>query len=225
MLAVTLLVTTAQRPVFSSATLDNDTRIAITTNATIKPYSIAVAPRVFRSSLLKKVPRIDFPPERTVRWVAFWQRSPNEKLMRRAPLEKKPTFVPVVAAAIRDGEGRLLLQQGLPHKRHAGLWEFPGGKVENGETPRFALCREVAEELGIELVEAALRPLGFAEEAGIGDESALVLFLYTSSQWHGEPEAREGQGWGWFTPAEAARLPMPAMDRALLAQVLASPPG
>ena len=109
-----------------------------------------------------------------------------------------------------------MFQQGLPHKRHAGLWEFPGGKVENGETPRFALCREVAEELGIELVEDALVPSGFAEEAGTGDRPALVLFLYSSLRWHGEPEAREGQGWGWFTFEEAVRLEMPAMDRALL---------
>ncbi len=217
MLAVTLLVTMAHRPVFSLATLCNETRMAITHNATIKPYSMALAPRVSRNSLLKKVTRIDFPPERTVRWLAFSQRSPNERLMRRARLERKPTLVPVVAAAIRDRNGRLLLQQALPHKRHAGLWEFPGGKVETGETPRFALCREVAEELGIELAEAALEPIGFAEEAGSDGRPTLVLFLYSSLQWRGEPEAREGQGWGWFTPEEAARLPMPAMDRALLA--------
>jgi len=145
--------------------------------------------------------------------------------MRRVLLERKPTFVAVVAAAVRDGAGRLLLQQGLPHKRHAGLWEFPGGKVEVGETPRFALCREVAEELGIELDAEALKPAGFAEEAGEEGRPALVLFLYSSLRWHGEPEAREGQGWGWFTPREAARLPMPVMDRALLASLIAGEEG
>lgn len=132
--------------------------------------------------------------------------------------------MPVVAAAIRDGAGRLLLQQGLPHKRHAGLWEFPGGKVETGETPRLALCREVAEELGIELAEEALEPVGFAEEAGADGRPALVLFLYSSLRWRGEPEAREGQGWGWFTPEEAVRLPMPGMDRELLVCLLAGSP-
>jgi 8-oxo-dGTP diphosphatase len=146
--------------------------------------------------------------------------------MRSVRLERKPTFVPVVAAAIRDGAGRLLLQQCLPHKRHAGLWEFPGGKVESGETPRFALCREVAEELGIELAEDALEAVGFAEEAADGGRSALVLFLYTSLRWAGQPEPREGQGWGWFTAEEALRLPMPAMDRALLGRLLSdSSPG
>ena len=131
-------------------------------------------------------------------------------------MERKPTFVPVVAAAIRGDAGRLLLQQGLPHKRHAGLWEFPGGKVESGETPRFALCREAAEELAIELAEDALEPAGFAEEAGEDGRPPLVLFLYTCLRWRGEPEALEGQGWGWFTLEEAFELPMPAMDRALL---------
>jgi 8-oxo-dGTP diphosphatase len=191
--------------------------IAMTTSETIKPYSIAVAPRSSRNSLLKKDPRIDFP---TVRRMAFSHRSPNERLMRSVRLQRKPTFVPVVAAAIRDGAGRLLLQQGLPHKPHAGLWEFPGGKVESGETPRFALCREVAEELGILLFEDALEPAGFAEEAADGGRPALVLFLYTSLRWDGQPEPREGQGWGWFTAEEAFRLPMPAMDRALLGRLL-----
>ena len=135
-------------------------------------------------------------------------------------LEKTPTFVPVVAAAIRDSGGRLLLQQALPDKRHAGLWEFPGGKVEIGETPRFALCREVAEELALELDEDTLEPAGFAEEAGELGRPGHVLFLYTCAVWRGMPEAREGQQWGWFTPHEARALPMAAMDRALLARLL-----
>jgi 8-oxo-dGTP diphosphatase len=144
--------------------------------------------------------------------------------MRSARLERKPTFVPVVAAAISDAAGRLLLQQCLPHKRHAGLWEFPGGKVESEETPRLALCREVAEELTIELAEEALEPAGFAEEAAADGRPALVLFLYTCARWRGEPAAREGQRWGWFTPQEAARMAMPPMDRALLARLASERP-
>ena len=124
--------------------------------------------------------------------------------------------MPVVAAAICDAGGRLLLQQCLPHKRHAGLWEFPGGKVERAETPRSALCREVGEELGIELYEADLEPAGFAEEDAVDGRPPVVLFLYTCRDWRGEPEGREGPRWGWFTPDEAARLPLPVMDRALL---------
>jgi len=136
--------------------------------------------------------------------------------MKHRELENYPTFIPVVAAAIVDAAGRLLLQQALANKRHAGLWEFPGGKVEIGETPRFALCREVMEELAIELDEDALVPAGFAEEAACDGRPAIVLFLYSSLRWRGAPEAREGQAWGWFTREEAGRLPMAAMDHALL---------
>lgn len=132
-----------------------------------------------------------------------------------------PTFIPVVAAAIHDREGRLLLQQALPHKRHAGQWEFPGGKVENEEIPRLALMREVAEELGLVLSVDALEPSGFAEEPARDGRPALVLFLYTCTAWTGEPQGREGQQWEWFTLEEAARLDMPQMDRDLLAEVRA----
>ena len=132
--------------------------------------------------------------------------------------------VPVINVAIglvwRDG--RLLIARRPVGVHLAGLWEFPGGKVENGETLRFALCREVAEELGIELDQEALEPAGFAEEAGAAGSAALVLFLYTCSRWRGKPKALESQSWGWFTPGEALALPMPAMDRALLDRLLAS---
>jgi 8-oxo-dGTP diphosphatase len=135
-------------------------------------------------------------------------------------VESKPTFVLVVAAAIRDAEGRLLLQRALPGKRHAGQWEFPGGKVEPVETPRFALCREVEEELGVTLMAEALVPAGFADEPPAAGRPGLVLFLYSAGRWHGVPEAREGQHWGWFTPVEAERLDLPPMDRALLAGLM-----
>src|SRR5687768_1671784 len=115
----------------------------------------------------------------------FCQQNANERLRRGRRVERKPTFIPVVAAAIFDGVGRILLQQCLPHKHHAGRWEFPGGKVENGEIPRFALCREVAEELAIELSADALEPAGFADEAAIEGRPALVLFLYSCTAWHG----------------------------------------
>ncbi|MBT2133993.1 (deoxy)nucleoside triphosphate pyrophosphohydrolase [Croceibacterium sp. LX-88] len=124
--------------------------------------------------------------------------------------------MPVVAAAIRDESGGLLLQQALSHKRHGGLWEFPGGKVENGETPRFAVRREVYEELGIQLDLEGMKPAGFAEEAAESVRPGIVLFLYNCPVWEGDPVGREGQAWGWFSPAQAAELAMPPMDRALL---------
>jgi len=152
----------------------------------------------------------------------FSHHDANEVLRRKVYVEDIPTFVPVVAAAIRDAAGRLLLQQCPPNKRHAGLWEFPGGKVEIGEIPRVALCREVVEELGLLLLPDALEPAGFAEEPGLDDRPALVLFLYTCTAWKGEPEGRDGQIWGWFTPAEAARLDLPPMDQSLLAKLAVS---
>jgi 8-oxo-dGTP diphosphatase len=131
-------------------------------------------------------------------------------------MTKNPTWMAVVAAAIRDSGGRLLLQQALPGKPHAGQWEFPGGKVEPGETPRFALCREVAEELGLALHAPAMQAVGFADEAGVDGRPGIVLFLYDCREWQGEPQALEGQAWDWFAPTQAAALPMPHMDRALL---------
>ncbi|MFA9200538.1 MAG: (deoxy)nucleoside triphosphate pyrophosphohydrolase [Cypionkella sp.] len=127
--------------------------------------------------------------------------------------------MPVVAGVLRDGDGRLLLQRRPPGKRHAGLWEFPGGKVEPGENPRAALVRELAEELGIDLADDALRPAGFAEAAAGGGEPAIVILLYTVGSFSGRPTARGGAEAGWFTPAQAAELPLPPLDRALLAQL------
>ena len=131
-------------------------------------------------------------------------------------MARNPTWLLVVAALIRDEAGRVLLQQALPGKPHAGQWEFPGGKVEPEENPRFALRREVFEELALSLDERLMRPAGFADDAGHDGAPAIVLFLYECARWTGEPQSREGQAWGWFTPQEAADLPMPQIDRALL---------
>jgi 8-oxo-dGTP diphosphatase len=147
----------------------------------------------------------------------FSHHDANETLMRNLNVENSPTIVLVVAAAIHDPAGRLLLQQCPAHKRHAGLWEFPGGKVEIGEIPILALCREIAEELDLELDPGELIPAGFAEEAPSDGRQALVLLLYTCRSWRGSPAALEGQNWGWFTPEEAATLDLPSMDQALLA--------
>jgi 8-oxo-dGTP diphosphatase len=132
-------------------------------------------------------------------------------------MENYPTSVWVAAAVISDPSGRILLQQCPAGKRHAGLWEFPGGKLEAGETPRAALVREINEELGITLTAGAMNPAGFAEESAGEGKSAIVLFLYNCPVWQGDPDGRDGQAWGWFSRAEAARLPLPPMDRALLA--------
>ena len=126
-----------------------------------------------------------------------------------------PTWMPVVALALTDAAGRLLLQQRPLGKHHGGLWEFPGGKVQANENPREALAREIVEELGLVIDPAHLSPALVADEAG---RSAVVLILYTAICWQGEPAGLEGQEWGWFSSDEAAVLPLAPMDRDLLAR-------
>jgi 8-oxo-dGTP diphosphatase len=134
-------------------------------------------------------------------------------------LQENPTWLPVVAAAITDSEGRLLLHRRPPGKQHAGLWEFPGGKVERHENPPFALIREINEELGLALDPDDLEPLAFAQGPGTGEYGTIVILLYRAWKWQGEPRALEGNPWGWFTLDEAARLPMPPLDVDLLARM------
>ncbi|MGB3165201.1 MAG: (deoxy)nucleoside triphosphate pyrophosphohydrolase [Alteraurantiacibacter sp.] len=137
-------------------------------------------------------------------------------------MENFPTWLPVVALALEDADGRVLLQQRSASKHHGGLWEFPGGKVEIGETPRESLVREIGEELGLSLDAEALEAAHFAEENG---SCRIVLFLYTSRQECGEPVGREGQAWGWFALEEAGALPLAPMDRRLLARLNARSAG
>lgn len=124
----------------------------------------------------------------------------------------------VVAAALIDGEGRVLLQQRPAGKQMAGLWEFPGGKVEPGEAPDEALVRELAEELGITVDPAALAPVTFASAAS-GDRH-LLLLLYRAARWTGEPEALEASALAWVRPGEMAALPMPPADVPLVDALL-----
>lgn len=116
----------------------------------------------------------------------------------------------VVAAALTDAQGRVLVQQRAPGRAMAGLWEFPGGKLEAGETPETALARELAEELGIGVDPAALVPAAFASER-LGDRH-LLLLLYTLRDWTGEPRALDASGLRWARPAELRALPMPPAD-------------
>ena len=136
-------------------------------------------------------------------------------------LENNPTWLLVVAAALFDSEGRVLMHRRPLGKQHGGLWEFPGGKVEKGESPPFALVREIEEELGILLDPAALEPAGFAQDTGRDANLPIVILLYKGVSWRGEPENREGGGLGWFTLQQAEVLAKPPLDVALLAGLLA----
>lgn len=123
--------------------------------------------------------------------------------------------VQVVAAALVDGEGRVLLAQRPEGKAMAGLWEFPGGKIEAGETPEAALIRELHEELAIIVAAADLTPLSFVSH-GYADFH-LVMLLYLCRRWQGVPASGIGQALRWEWPAAMAALPMPAADVPLVA--------
>ena len=120
----------------------------------------------------------------------------------------------VVAAALVDPDGRVLLQQRPPGKAMAGLWEFPGGKVEMGERPEAALIRELEEELGIRTHASCLAPATFASES-LGDRH-LLLLLYVCRKWEGLPEARHATDLKWARPNQMYALDMPPADLPLI---------
>jgi 8-oxo-dGTP diphosphatase len=121
-----------------------------------------------------------------------------------------PSILLVVAGALIDPCGRVLLQQRAAHRSMAGLWEFPGGKIEAGETPEAALARELEEELGILVDPTALEPLAFASDL-LGDRH-LVLLLYAVRAWSGVPQALDATAIRWATAREMRDLPMPPAD-------------
>ena len=116
----------------------------------------------------------------------------------------------VVAVALVDDEGQVLIQQRPPGKPMAGLWEFPGGKVEPDEVPEAALVRELAEELGIEVAAESLTPIAFASE-GLGGRH-LLLLLYVAREWAGTPEPRHATALQWVRPVQMRTLAMPPAD-------------
>ncbi len=128
-------------------------------------------------------------------------------------MKKNPTMV-VVAAALLGTDARVLLQKRAPGRSMAGLWEFPGGKVEEGETPEIALVRELKEELGIELTPEALSPACFAS-AEVGDRH-LVLLLYLCRSWDGVPRALDAEQLAWVSLEAMHDLPMPPADEPLI---------
>ncbi|MFA6220209.1 MAG: NUDIX domain-containing protein [Erythrobacter sp.] len=130
-------------------------------------------------------------------------------------MEKFPTWTCVVALALADGNGRWLMHRRPAGKQHAGLWEFPGGKVERGEVPVIALVREIREELGLELDAGALDPAGFAQGPVPGGTDQIVILLYTARWCGARVAALEGGEVAWFAPAEIARLDKPPLDIAL----------
>ena len=121
----------------------------------------------------------------------------------------------VVAAALIDIEGRVLLAQRPEGKKMAGLWEFPGGKVEAGEAPEAALIRELHEELGIGTWASCLAPLTFASHGY--DDFHLLMPVFACRKWEGVPESKEGQNLKWVRKSDLRSYPMPPADVPIVA--------
>ncbi len=128
-------------------------------------------------------------------------------------------LVLVVAAALIDADGRVLVSQRPEGKSLAGLWEFPGGKVEPGERPELALIRELDEELGIVVGERCLSPLTFASHAY--PEMHLLMPLYACRRWKGFAQSREGQTLRWVAPRDLHGFAMPPADAPLIPALIA----
>jgi len=123
----------------------------------------------------------------------------------------------VAAVALFDKDGRVLIAQRPEGKSMAGLWEFPGGKVESGETPEQALIRELQEELAVDTVESCLAPFTFASHAY--DDFHLLMPLYVCRKWQGKVAPVEGQVLKWVLPMQLKEYPMPPADKPLIAML------
>ena len=120
----------------------------------------------------------------------------------------------VSAVALIDPDGRVLLAQRPPGKSMAGLWEFPGGKVDPGESPESALIRELQEELGIDTFASCLAPLTFASHRY--PDFHLLMPLFACRKWQGIATGREGQALAWVRPQDMRKYPMPPADLPLI---------
>jgi 8-oxo-dGTP diphosphatase len=138
----------------------------------------------------------------------IFQSMPTTEAKSQLPL------VLVSAVALVDIDGRILLAQRPAHKSMGGLWEFPGGKIEAGESPEAALIRELQEELDINTSESCLAPLSFASHAY--DDFHLLMMLFVCRRWHGQPRPVEGGALKWVRPNQLRDYPMPPADIPLI---------
>ena len=140
-----------------------------------------------------------------------------EALLAPPPDMPQKKIIHVVAAAIIDRKKNILVAQRPQGKSMAGMWEFPGGKVEAGEIPEYALMRELREELGIETRPCGMWPIGFASHNY--PDFHLVMPLFAIRVWRGDPEPKEGQSLKWVTVQELYQLDMPDADKPLISQL------
>lgn len=116
----------------------------------------------------------------------------------------------VSAVAMVNDSGQVLMQQRPSAASHGGLWEFPGGKLEQGETPEAAAVRELREELGVVIAASDLHPAGFASDAG--GSRALIILLFVCRHWTGTPRPHAAEHLAWYDPAALGGLAMPPLD-------------
>ncbi len=131
------------------------------------------------------------------------------------PMTSSHGIVLVVACALVDADHRVLIAKRPAGKAMAGLWEFPGGKIEPGETPEACLIRELKEEIALDVTENCLAPLTFASHGY--DRFHLLMPLYVCRVWNGIPKPREGQELRWVRPKDMTDFPMPEADLPLVA--------
>ncbi len=128
----------------------------------------------------------------------------------------EPTIVWVVAVALVAPDRRVLLQRRRLERAYGGLWEFPGGKIEAGESPEATAAREIFEELGVAVDVSALQAASFATDAAIapspGSSPPHVILLYVCRRWRGEPACLDAEQIGWFALDQLAQLAMPPLD-------------
>jgi 8-oxo-dGTP diphosphatase len=130
-------------------------------------------------------------------------------------MDGAPPLIIVAACVLLDGNGRILIAKRPQGRPLAGLWEFPGGKVEAGETPEHALIRELGEELGVDIAASDLTPLTFASHAY--PDFHLLMPLFLCRRWQGEVMPHEGQELAWVNPEQLASYAMPPADEPLKA--------
>lgn len=131
---------------------------------------------------------------------------------------KAPRLVLVAACALIDSDGRVLIAQRPEGKSMAGLWEFPGGKVEAGESPEATIIREMHEELGVTIEEPCLAPFTFASHRY--DDFHLMMPLYLCRKWQGSVTPNEGQAIKWVAPRDLRKFDMPPADKPLVAMLI-----